>query len=251
MVVLTAPLIYFIKPRLPIPADHKATRNKRIDFRFLEQPIFWFMEIGNVIQGIGYFIPAVFLPTFAQFIGLSEVAGSSTLSLLNAATVVGGYDDINVILHASSGSMLSMFLIWGTSTSIAPLYVFSILYGVFGGGFSNCWATMVTNVQSKDLRLSGLAFGLFAAGRGIGSIASGPLTTALLRGGKDWDAGAAYGMGYGLLIVFTGVTALFGAFPGGEERAEALLMQTSGIRSYRKCKEHINDDDGPLLTGMK
>lgn len=111
--------------------------------------------------------------------------------------------------------MLSIFLIWGFSTSIAPLYVFSIIYGVFGGGFSSCWATMVTKVQSKDPRAeSGLVFGLFAAGRGIGCIASGPLTTALLRGGKDWDAGAAYGMGYGLLIVFTGVTALFGAFPG-------------------------------------
>ncbi|KAL8654926.1 MAG: hypothetical protein Q9210_001201 [Variospora velana] len=223
-VVLTAPLIYFIKPRLPISAEHKASRNKRIDIHFLKQPIFWFMEVGNVIQGIGYFIPTVFLPTFAHSIGLSDLAGSSTLSLLNAATVVGGvllgalsdkYDVTNVILLASGGSVLSIFLIWGFSTSIAPLYVFSIMYGVFGGGFSSCWATMVVKVQSKDLRAeSGLVFGLFAAGRGIGCIASGPLTTALLKGGQNWDAGAAYGMGYGLLIVFTGVTALLGAFPG-------------------------------------
>ncbi|KAL8810043.1 MAG: hypothetical protein Q9200_002899 [Gallowayella weberi] len=224
LLVLTAPLIYFIKPRLPVPADHKATRNQRLDFNFLKQPVFWFMEIGNVAQGIGYFIPTVFLPTFAHSLGLSEIASSSTLSLLNAATVVGGvligalsdkYDVINVMVLASCGSVISIFLIWGFSTSMAPLYVFSIIYGVFGGGFSSCWATMVKRVQKKDSRAEmGLVFGAFAAGRGIGCIASGPLTTALLKGGKDWDAGAAYGTGYGLLIVFTGVTALLGGFPG-------------------------------------
>ncbi|KAL9586794.1 MAG: hypothetical protein Q9212_000680 [Teloschistes hypoglaucus] len=222
--VLTAPLIYFIKPRLPVPADHKATRNQRLDFNFLKQPVFWFMEIGNFMQGIGYFIPTVFLPTFAHSLGLSQIAGSSTLSLLNAATVVGGillgalsdkYDVINVMVFASIGSVISIFLIWGFSTSIAPLYVFSIIYGVFGGGFSSCWASMVKRVQSKDSRAEmGLVFGAFAAARGIGCIASGPLTSALLKGGKDWNAGAAYGTGYGLLIVFTGVTALLGCFPG-------------------------------------
>lgn len=124
------------------------------------------------------------------------------------------YDVSNVILLATVGSVVSVFLIWGFSTSIAPLYVFSIMYGVFGGGFSSCWAAIVKKVQSKDPRAeSGLVFGLFAAGRGIGSIACGPLTNALLSGGKDWNAGAAFGTGYGLLIVFTGITALLGGIP--------------------------------------
>ena len=70
---------------------------------------------------------------------------------------------------------------------------------------------MVKKVQNKEPRAeSGLVFGLFAAGRGIGCIACGPLSGALLSGGENWDAGAAYGVGYGLLIVFTGVTALLG-----------------------------------------
>lgn len=124
------------------------------------------------------------------------------------------YDVTNVILAATIGSVVSVFLIWGFSTSIAPLYVFSIVYGVFGGGFSSCWAAIVKRVQSKDPRAdSSLVFCLLAAGRGIGSIACGPLTDALMRGGKDWDAAAAYGMGYGLLIIFTAITALLGAIP--------------------------------------
>lgn len=119
-----------------------------------------------------------------------------------------------MILLATVGSVVSIFLIWGFSTSIAPLYIFSIVYGIFGGGFSSCWAAIVKKVQSKEPRAeSGLVFGLFAAGRGIGCIACGPLTSALLSGGEHWDAGAAYGTGYGLLIVFTGTTALLAGIP--------------------------------------
>lgn len=58
----------------------------------------------------------------------------------------------------------------------------------------------------------GLVFGLLAAGRGIGCVTSGPLSDALLNG-QPWTTegiGAAYGTGYGPLIVFTGGTALFG-----------------------------------------
>ncbi|KAL8680718.1 MAG: hypothetical protein Q9186_003117 [Xanthomendoza sp. 1 TL-2023] len=172
-----------------------------------------------------------FALAFAHSIGLSEIAGSSTLSLLNAATVVGGplmvkssvllgalsdkYDVTYVMVLASIGSVISIFLIWGFSTTMAPLYIFSIIYGLFGGGFSSCWATMVKKVQKQDPGAeTGLVFGAFAAGRGIGCIASGPLASALLKGGEGWKAGAAYGTGYGLLIVFTGVTALVGGFPG-------------------------------------
>ncbi|KAG6988916.1 hypothetical protein G7Y79_00068g096150 [Physcia stellaris] len=221
LVVFTAPLVYYMKPRIP-----KAARRQPIHLGFLKQPIFWFMETGNIIQGVGYFIPTIFLPTFADKIGLSELAGSSTLSLLNAATTIGGiiigaasdkYDVTNVIIV----STISIFLIWGFSSSIAPLYVFSILYGLFGGGFSSCWAAIVREVRSRDPRAEQtVVFGLLAAGRGIGCVVCGPLSNELLKGGKGWDAAAAYGTGYGLLIVFTGVTAMLGSGQG----AEILLM---------------------------
>ena len=111
-VVFTAPLVYYMKPRVPV-TDPKAARRQPIHLGFLKQPIFWFMESGNIIQGVGYFIPTIFLPStcnhasrhcllsflslvdrymlaFADKIGLSELAGSSTFSLLNAATTIGG-----------------------------------------------------------------------------------------------------------------------------------------------------------------
>lgn len=57
-----------------------------------------------------------------------------------------------------------------------------------------------------------MIFGLLAAGRGIGSVLSGPLSEALLQG-KPWagDASLGYRTGYGGLIVFTGFSAALGS----------------------------------------
>jgi len=54
-------------------------------------------------------------------------------------------------------------------------------------------------------------FAFLAAGRGLGNIVSGPLSTALVKG-LPWQGQAvgAYGSGYGPLVAFTGVTALIG-----------------------------------------
>ena len=125
------------------------------------------------------------------------------------------YDVTSVIVTSSIGSTISIFLVWGFSSSIAPLYIFSIIYGLFGGGYSSCWAAIVREVRVRDPRADQtLIFGLLAAGRGVGCVISGPLSTLLLKSGKDWHATAAYGTGYGLLIVFTGITALLGGVAG-------------------------------------
>ena len=60
-----------------------------------------------------------------------------------------------------------------------------------------------------DRAEAGLVFGCIAAGRGIGSVVSGPLSAALLSR-RPWagEAVAGYGSKFGGLIVFTGVSAM-------------------------------------------
>lgn len=79
-----------------------------------------------------------------------------------------------------------------------------------------------------------MVLSFLAAGRGVGSVTSGPLSNLLL-GPKPWkgEAGWAYGTGYGLLIVFTGVTAVLGGVSWlmrkhVEERAMASLERFMG-----------------------
>ena len=74
---------------------------------------------------------------------------------------------------------------------------------------------MMKEVQrvSGDAKM-GTLMGLFAAGRGIGAVLSGPASEVLLR--KDnlrtggGQARFGYQTKYGILIVFTGISAVFG-----------------------------------------
>ena len=219
MLVLSGPLLYFVRPR--IPRSRTASRARRLHFGFLKNKTFWFLQAGNVLQGLGFFMPGVWLPTYARAIGLSSLAGTVSLSLFNTTSVFGTIimgsltdrmNAISVVAIASVGATLSVFLLWGFSTSLPLLCIFSLLYGLSAGGFSSAWAGFNREVKKTDERAEpGLLFGFWAAGRGIGSVVSGPLSQALVSS-KPWlgEAASGYGTGYGLLIVFTGITAMLG-----------------------------------------
>ena len=92
------------------------------------------------------------------------------------------------------------------------LYTFSLVWGLFGGGFSATWAGYANAIKKGhptghiDV---GLLISLIAAGRGVGAVITGPLSEKLLEIGWEGHASFAYGSGYGGLIVFSGVIAAF------------------------------------------
>ncbi|KAJ5245714.1 hypothetical protein N7489_005810 [Penicillium chrysogenum] len=131
------------------------------------------------------------------------------------------------MLLSSVGSALSVLLFWGmassgsdsSQTAIALLTIFSITYGFFAGGFSSTWSGVITQIKrdSSPSLDTGLVFGLLAGGRGIGNVISGPLSTVLLqsgslRGSSGLSGNTGYETQYGTLILFTGITAFFGAW---------------------------------------
>ena len=215
---LLFPLLYFVKPRLPISAR---AGPRRLDFTFLKSPTFWVLQVGNIIEGLGFFIPSIYLPTYASLLGFDPAVGIASLASISAASVAGSIlvgswiDRINVVTVISlvtMASTFSVFAIWGLAVSVPVLIVFSLLYGVSAGGFSTTWTGVIREVQKRNTEAdSGVLLGLLSAGRGIGAVASGPLSEALLST-RIWEgeAGFAYGTGYGSLIVFTGTTAAVG-----------------------------------------
>lgn len=54
-------------------------------------------------------------------------------------SIVDKYDVTTCILLSTLGSTASIFLLWGFSTSLAPLMCFCIVYGLFAGSFSSTW----------------------------------------------------------------------------------------------------------------
>lgn len=218
LLVISSPLIYFLRPRVPASS---VSVPRRQGLGFLHTSTFWILAGGYVISSLGYFIPSIYLPTFARSLGLSPSIGTLLVALVNAAAVfstitmgwlIDRFHVTTVILLSTIGASISIFLFWGLSTALPLLTMFSILYGLTAGGLVSTVAGMIKAVKQKDETADvGILLGLLSAGRGIGAVVSGPLSESLLSG-RLWEgqAGLAYGSGFGSLIVFTGVTATVG-----------------------------------------
>lgn len=75
--------------------------------------------------------------------------------------------------------------------------------------------------QSPDAD-AGIIFSLVAAGRGIGAVVSG-LLSARMMGTGQWEAGiGGYGTDFAVLIIFTGITALFGSVSWVGKKAKVI-----------------------------
>ncbi|KAI9811718.1 MAG: hypothetical protein M1827_005263 [Pycnora praestabilis] len=218
LVLLSLPLLYFVKPRLP-PSTTSTPR--RISLSFLLTPTFLLLQTGNIFEGLGFFIPSLYLPTYARSLGLSSLASTLTVSLFNSTSVVGQIglgaltDRVHVttvILISTLGSVGSVFLLWGFSLTLPTLCIFALSYGVFAGGFTSTWTGVIKEVRRQEPGAEiGVLFGVLAAGRGVGAVVCGPLSEALLAD-RPWvgKAKGGYGTEFGALIVFTGCTAMLG-----------------------------------------
>lgn len=220
LLLMGGPLLYFVRPRLPISRN---SRSRPLDFRFLWNSTFMIYETGNILEAMGYFLPTIYLPTYARSIGASGFQATLTVMLFNLASVFGcivmgsmvdRFHATTCILASTAGSTIAVFLIWGFADSLPPLYVFCILYGLFAGCFTSTWPAIVHEVRVKSTYADpSIILGFLSTGRGIGNVVSGPLSEALLKN-DSWKgvAAKAYGSGYGPLILFTGVSALLGGF---------------------------------------
>lgn len=188
-------------------------------------PQYYIQELAVLLQGLGFFAPGIYLPTYARSIGLSSAAATATLALQNGAAVFGclfvgalidRFHVTTVLGICAVGTAFAVFVLWGLSGSLAPLFLFCVMYGFFAGGYSSNWTGVVAEIRKRNRNADpGLILGVICFGRGIGSVVCGPLSEAILGGsdGKDVVWGRAklgYGTGYGPLIVFTGLSGLLG-----------------------------------------
>lgn len=213
--ILMAPMLAFVKPRLPLPA---ASAVRPINTSFLMSPVFWVLQAFNIVQATGYFLPSSYLPTFAQAIGLSAKFGSLTLVMVNLASVLGctltgalmdRVDFTAVVLAISVGAAVAILAVWGVSSSVAPLCVFSLMYGITAGSYSTTWAGMTKDIQKQVSNAdANVVFGFLAAGRGIGAVVSGPLSDALIANSGPVTQG--YSDAYRSLVIFAGCTTIVG-----------------------------------------
>lgn len=218
VLTLSLPLVYLLRPRLPITST---SQPPRLDFTFLRTPTFWLLQTGNILEGLGYFIPSLYLPFFASSLALPPSSSTMLLSLINTCSVLSAiivgllidrFHVTSVILLSTLGSVIAIFLFWGFSSSLPLLCIFASAYGLFAGGFSSTYTGVIKEIKRHEESADvGLVIGLLSAGRGIGAVVSGPLSEVLLKA-RPWQGvtSLGYGSAYEGLIVFTGVTAAAG-----------------------------------------
>ncbi len=152
--------------------------------------------------------------------GMPPAAGPLSVALLNLAScggfllqgrLVDRYHVSWAILVSTVGSTIAVFGFWGCGTQTAMLYVFAILWGLFGAGYPGHWTGCASDMRRTFPNVNtGLVISLLCAGKGVGSILAGPVSEKLLKM-KPWqDTGLAYGSSYGSIIVFTGVCVFVG-----------------------------------------
>ncbi|KAH6976242.1 major facilitator superfamily domain-containing protein [Ilyonectria sp. MPI-CAGE-AT-0026] len=227
LVVLTVPLAYFIKPRLPTAST---SHLRPFRFGFALNRTFILFQASNIFQALGYSLLLVYLPTYARAIGASHFLSAFTLVLVNFASMVGcagmgvltdRYHVTVCFLISAVGSTLSTFLVWGFATEIPTLFFFCVLYGLFAGSYPSAWPGIPRHMSQSTTQKwnphndgqagldSTMVLGVLSIGRGIGSTTSGPLSHALING-LPWfeEVYGGYGTGYGPLIVVSGVCAI-------------------------------------------
>ena len=240
--ILLSLLVYFLKPRRPLPTA--STPSVPINIDFLSSTRFWIFLIGNIVEGTGYFMPQIYLPSFAEWLHFPLIASTMSISILNVSSTLGliltgilvdRLPISTVLLISSLGAAASVFLLWGFSVTEPVLYLFALTYGIFAGGYGSTWSGSALEVN-RDKPRSDLPviMNIIGASRGFGCVASGPVSEYLL-GIEIWDrAGVgAYSTKYAGLIIFTGITAIlsiFGMFGGYRNRRGHHGKRTGPVR---------------------
>lgn len=88
LAALLLPVLPFVKPRIPISRNRQQVAPPR-SREWIKSTSFWILLAANTFQGFGYFVPIVWLPTFAHAMNLSVTNSSLTVALLNGASVLG------------------------------------------------------------------------------------------------------------------------------------------------------------------
>lgn len=209
MALLTGPLIPFLKGRLP-PSERASI--PKVDWTFFRSPLFWVYSVSNLLQGLGYFFPSLYLPSYASALKLGSKSGALVLALMSVCQVGGQFVfgllsdrkvPLNVLACSSTVvAAIACFTMWRLAKSLPVLILFAIVYGFFGAGFTAIWARMSTAI-TDDATAGPIVFSLLNFGKGIGNVLAGPLGGLLVSHSRS--AGTPSSLSYRWVIIFTGV----------------------------------------------
>lgn len=159
LLLLCGPCVAMFQTRFP---TYGKTKDPATSYSFLKMPLFYFFILATLLQGLGFFFPSIYLPSYATSLGMSTTIGALLLMVYSIAQIVGqmvtGYvSDLRINRLGMNGripigilvfispliSGISILLLWGPARSLTMLIIFAIFYGASAGGYAVLWARMV------------------------------------------------------------------------------------------------------------
>lgn len=195
---------------------------------------------ANVLQGFGYFVTLLYLPTFATSLGLPGSKSSAVLACVNGACVIsrvalGVMSDKQsphrLGFFAMAASAVAVSILWGVaSTTFAPLIVFALVMGLCSGGWTSLYSAVIKSLVADDPSLASHLFSTFSFTRGVGALLCAPIASALISHPfSSASAKTGYGVSdgkYGGVVLFAGLAMGVGA---GLEAVEWLLSPSKRV----------------------
>ncbi|RDW95022.1 hypothetical protein BP5796_00785 [Coleophoma crateriformis] len=218
VLVFPTPFIWcFLRPRNWISASASP---QPLDWCFLKSKVFWVYQGVNIIQSAGYFLPGIYVATFAQALGLSAWEGISLTATLNicgsfSSLAIGKLSDVcnvpNIVIASMAAQSVSVLLIWGLADNMAHLSIFVIIYGLVAGGFTSIYSGMAREIRRDCPNMSDTwMMGILSSGRGVGPILCSIITLTLFTSNPEDTIKEGYGSPYEGFILFSGMTGLLG-----------------------------------------
>lgn len=225
ILAISGPGLLFITPRLAPAPPSKTSRPARKPVAtlapILKTPHFSLFAVAVFTQGLAFFLPNIFLPTYSAALSLPPSSGSALLALVSLSQVAGqislGWvsDRTNPYIPTSLATLVSalaVFVLWGPAKGMWVLVPFALLWGFFSASYSVLF-TGIVGFLTKDEGAQMLVYGIFSAERGVANVLEGPISSFLIRRGVvDQET---YGLGrYSGVVWFTGVCMFLSSLAG-------------------------------------
>lgn len=234
--VLAIPLLH---PRTEPSTNSRPHTPRRTPWKFLTHPTFHIFQIANIVFSSGYGLPQTYLPSYArQVLHLPQAESSLMLAIFNlpgifSCIAFGMLGDglplfgrssltpFNITFISAIGSALSVFFLWGLAarSGVVGLAFFSATYGFFAGAYSSTWGGALKEIEREAISHheavdTGVVYSLLNGGRGVGFVVGGVVGIELLQSGavRHSSSNWGYGTEYGLVILYTGVSAVMGGW---------------------------------------
>jgi MFS family permease len=210
MLATSVPSILLLRPRLP-----PRRSGPLVDWIAFKEPTYVLFILGMFLNFWGLYFAFYYVGAFGRTnIGLTYSDSTNLIIVTNGAGILGRlipayladryFGPLNTIIPLTLGASLMMFC-WSAVQSVAGLYAFAVLYGIFSNGVQGLWPSTLSSL-TPDLSKTGVRIGMGFTVVSFACLTGPPLGGALIArshgyiGAQIWG-GLTFLLGAAILVL--------------------------------------------------